>query len=46
MAKVISPAGSECTATGELLKNLLASGWTEVKAPANKKPAKEETTEQ
>lgn len=47
MVKVISPAGSVCTAEGPLLENLLASGWAKADTAqeAQQDPPAEEVSE-
>lgn len=45
MAKILSPSGTVCTAEGELLEKLLASGWKAQEAPkpaATRKSTKKE----
>lgn len=44
MVKIISPAGSVCTAEGPLLESLLASGWA--KADTAQEPQQETPAEE
>lgn len=46
MAVVYSPAGTKCTATGDLLKSLKKSGWTskEPTEQADEAPSEESSS--